>query len=349
VKMFHQMCICTLAVVSCCMRNAASSTLATDPVHQSAGLLLRLLRLYAGVEQQRLAARLGVSQPTISRWELGRGGPGQQQLAQWLMLCQVALQTTGRPAFDSAWFNRAVAALQSAYGYGAGSAGFQPASQDGRADAADRMSALQAADELRQLGLTLLGASQPQPGQPRSEADTRLGSPLTAGRRPLALLPLYADIAAGLGEAQEARAAERERLEVPGHLLDADPGAYALRVSGDSMLPLLQPGDVVVVSPAAELYDGCLCAAYVEPDGDVVKRLQLIRGKVRTSSSAGFQPAALDSDEEDTAKMAALPEEAGPEALLLPLNPAYPAIRIGGDSGRDARIWGRVVFMQREL
>ena len=132
---------------------------------------------------------------------------------------------------------------------------------------------------------------------------------------PHALLPYFADVAAGLGEAQERRVEPRRYIEVPAAILRRDPGCYALRVSGDSMIPRLADGDIVVVSPAAALVEGCIVAAYIEPDGDVVKVYR---------------------------------ELPGGTVLLTPLNPDYPAVLLGGE-GREGRIWGRIVMLTREL
>jgi SOS-response transcriptional repressor LexA len=129
-------------------------------------------------------------------------------------------------------------------------------------------------------------------------------------------VPYFADVAAGIGETQEQRAAPRRYLQVPAGLLERDPGCYALRVSGDSMSPVLLDGDIVVVSPAAPLHGGCIVAAYVEPDGDVVKEYHELPG-------GGIE--------------------------LRPLNRAYSVLTLGGGSGREGRIWGRVVLQQREL
>jgi repressor LexA len=140
---------------------------------------------------------------------------------------------------------------------------------------------------------------------------------LPGGARGLdADIPYFADIAAGIGEAQEQRDVPREMISVPRELYARDPQCYALRVVGESMQPLIRAGDIVVISPNAALAPGCIVAAYVEPDGDVLKQYQ--------------------------------PQPDG-GLLLLPLNPAYPVLRAGGGSGREARIWGRVVLQQREL
>jgi SOS-response transcriptional repressor LexA/DNA-binding XRE family transcriptional regulator len=284
------------------------------------GLLLRLLRLSSGLEQERMAARLSVSQPTISRWEKGRGGPDAKQLTDWLMLCQVALraapenggnEAAAAPAVSAAQLNAAMRVLFAVYAPEAPGAGLEH-TPDGLHG------------ELRRLTQELL-LGQPQPGDGQAGGGPALSLIERQPQRAPTLIPLYADIAAGLGEVQDARAAPREALEVPLQVLNADPDAYAMRVRGDSMAPLLLDGDAVIVSPAALPEDGCLVAAYVEPDGDVVKHFEWVR------------PAA--------------PAAAGttPEALLRPVNPSYPVIRIGGELGRTARIWGRVVLLLREL
>lgn len=210
-----------------------------------------------------MAARLGVSQATVSRWERGQLAPTPAQAQAWLDACHA-------PAAASA----------AVLGYlGASS----PREREIAADAA------------RQALLALVRGGE-------------LGYDTS--------VPYFADVAAGVGEAQEQRSAPRRYLQVPSELLARDPGCYALRVVGDSMAPALKEGDIVIVSPAAPLIDGCIAAAFVEPDGDVVK--------VYHELPAG-----------------------GVE--LTPLNPAYPAIRLHNGSGREGRIWGRVVLQQREL
>jgi SOS-response transcriptional repressor LexA len=238
---------------------------------RQAGLVLRVMRLKAGVDQALLAARLGVSQPTISRLENGAGPVTARQAAQWVALCLEAL-----PPGERAQAEQAKLALE----------------------------ALLSAPTL---------AAQAQAARALAQAEHALVLDVAPAA---AAVPYFADVAAGLGEAQEPRTRPRAMLEVPAHLLARDPGCYALRVSGDSMAPLLLDGDLVVVSPAAELAPGCIVAAWVEPDGDVVKL---------------YHP---------------LP---GGGAVLQPANPAYPALVLSAAEGRGARVWGRVVFQQREL
>jgi len=236
-----------------------------------AGLLIRLMRLKAGLEQEQLARLAGVSQSTVSRWESGLLRPAPKQAAALM--------------------------------------DFVDAGSDG----------------------ALAGARQALASWLNTPADATAGTPdpvvqqieralsALAGVPPPvydALIPYFADVAAGLGEAQEQRSLPRRWLEVPRGLYESDSGCYALRVVGDSMAPRLLAGDIVVVSPAAPLVDGCVVAAYVEPDGDVVKLYRQLPGGV---------------------------------VLLEPANPAYPCIKLGNGSEREARIWGRVVLQQREL
>ncbi len=235
-------------------------------VLRQAGMLLRVLRLKAGIGQSELAAQLAVSQPTVSRLERGARRITPAQLAVWAGLCQAAL----------------------------------PEAQ--RALAAEA-----------QLALERLLAAAPPPREQAVALERALVLDLAPAQ---AAIPYFADVAAGAGEAQEPRSSPRARLEVPAHLLSRDPGCYALRVSGASMEPLLYDGDIVVVSPAAALAEGCLVAAWVEPGGDVVKL---------------YHP---------------LP---GGGAILKPANPAFPPLLLGLEQGRGGRIWGRIVFQQREL
>ena len=50
-------------------------------------VVLRAARLEAGLAQAALAARLGVDQSTISRWESGRDEPSLRMLARALRAC----------------------------------------------------------------------------------------------------------------------------------------------------------------------------------------------------------------------------------------------------------------------
>jgi len=240
--------------------------LSTTTIRQLA-MLLRMARLRAGLDQTELARRLGISQPTVSRWEGSGIRPPRVHLESWLEHCrdglapEVVLALTGLPA----------------------------RLDDPEADE------LALSHEIRRLARLVAG-----------------GAVLAHE----AQVPCYADVAAGMGECQEQRMAARMELSVPRHVFEQDPGSYALRVFGDSMSPQLLDGDIVVVSPAAPLIDGCTVAAYLEPDGDVVKLYRQ------------------------------LPDGG---ALLVPANPRYPAVMLTAEGEREGRIWGRVVLVQRDL
>jgi len=226
-----------------------------------------VLRIRAGLDQAQMARHLGVTQPTISRWEHGGTRPDARFLQGWLKVCTGSVSAEQLQAFsrlldraDTEW-------------------------TDGS----------HVARELEQLTAELLN-------QGRLVSD--------------ALIPLYADVAAGIGEAQEQLSEPRCTLAIPRDIYRRDPQCYALRVSGDSMAPQLLDGDTVVVSPAAPLVDGCIVAAFVEPDGDVIKVYR---------------------------------ELPGGTVLLQPANSSYRSILLAPNGGREARIWGRVVLQQREL
>jgi repressor LexA len=52
-----------------------------------------------------------------------------------------------------------------------------------------------------------------------------------------------------------------------------DPGAFALRVKGNSMSPRIEDGDVVVVSPQAEARNGDICVVRVDGE-DTLKKVK---------------------------------------------------------------------------
>ena len=232
------------------------------------GLLLRVLRLRAGKDQAELAKAIGISQPTVSRWERGSSCPDLAQAELWLNAC---------------------------------------AKVAGPATMAQARSAVR----------SVLAAEANGGEAERARIDEALWAVL--GERELvseAAVPYFADVAAGIGEAQEQLSQPKSELCVPREVLRRDPGCYAMRVSGDSMTPQLLDGDIVIVSPAAPLVDGCTVAAYVEPDGDVVKLYRRLPGGA---------------------------------ALLQPANPSYPTVVLTPESERHGRLWGRVVLVQREL
>ncbi len=241
----------------------------TTTPHNRLGLLLRVLRIRAGLDQVELADLLETSQPTVSRWETGGGEPSAGQAAQWLAACA----------------KRSPAVID-----------------DGLVELVDGWYAAQPGPQRERLAACLDRAVLALAGGDNGVYST--------------VVPYFADIAAGNGEVQERRCHPRRHLGVPREVYERDPDCYALRVTGNSMCPLFQDGDIVVISPRAQLIDGCIVAAYVEPDGDVVK--------VYREGEAG-------------------------RVVLEPVNPDYPPLALEPNGGREGRIWGRVVLQQREL
>ena len=68
-----------------------------------------------------------------------------------------------------------------------------------------------------------------------------------------------------------------------------DPNAYALEISGDSMLPFYRPGDIVVVSPNASVRRGDRVVAKTR-DGEVMVK-QLVRRTSKRVELESFNPA----------------------------------------------------------
>jgi phage repressor protein C with HTH and peptisase S24 domain len=68
----------------------------------------------------------------------------------------------------------------------------------------------------------------------------------------------------------------------------ADESAYALKVSGDSMLPLYRDGDVIIVSPAAQMHRGDRVVVRTA-DGEVMAKT-LLRRTSKELELGSFNP-----------------------------------------------------------
>ncbi|HEY4135302.1 MAG TPA: helix-turn-helix transcriptional regulator [Alphaproteobacteria bacterium] len=80
-----------------------------------------------------------------------------------------------------------------------------------------------------------------------------------------------------------------EEIELPGVVSEIrDPGLYALKVTGDDMLPTYRKGDVMIVSPAARVQKGDRVVARLR-DGEVTVRELVNR------SSSEIEWATLDA------------------------------------------------------
>jgi phage repressor protein C with HTH and peptisase S24 domain len=77
-----------------------------------------------------------------------------------------------------------------------------------------------------------------------------------------------------------------DEIEVPGV---TDPQAYALEITGDSMMPVYREGDIIVVSPAATIRKGDRVVVKTN-DGQVMAKI-MQRQTAKTLELASFNPA----------------------------------------------------------
>lgn len=112
------------------------------------------------------------------------------------------------------------------------------------------------------------------------------GSASSAGRR----MPLIGFAQAGSGghfnDAGFPTGSGWDEINLPG--MSDDDSAFALEISGDSMLPLYRDGDVIVVSPAASIRRGDRVVVRTS-EGDVFAKL-LARKTARTVELASLSP-----------------------------------------------------------
>lgn len=54
-----------------------------------------------------------------------------------------------------------------------------------------------------------------------------------------------------------------------------DPKAFAVRLEGDSMEPKFSEGDLLIVQPSEEIYNGCLAVIKLLADGYIFRRIEL--------------------------------------------------------------------------
>ena len=53
-----------------------------------------------------------------------------------------------------------------------------------------------------------------------------------------------------------------------------DEKAFAVRLEGDSMEPKFSEGDVLIVQPSSEIYNGCLAVLKIKTDGFIFRRVE---------------------------------------------------------------------------
>ncbi|HEX9904022.1 MAG TPA: helix-turn-helix transcriptional regulator [Propylenella sp.] len=115
-------------------------------------------------------------------------------------------------------------------------------------------------------------------------------SPLRGSLRPVPLLGFAQAGAGGFFDDGGFPAGQGwEEITFPGL---ADDSAYALEVSGDSMLPLYRDGDIIVVSPAAQIRRGDRIVVRTS-DGEVMAKV------LKRQSPSEMQLGSLNPDHED--------------------------------------------------
>jgi phage repressor protein C with HTH and peptisase S24 domain len=110
---------------------------------------------------------------------------------------------------------------------------------------------------------------------------------LSAGGRPYRRIPLI-----GLAQAGAAGYFDDGGYPVGGGWEIADPNAYALEISGDSMEPVFRDGDMIIVSPAAPIRRGD--RVVVRTAGGEVMAKQLTRRSARRVELRSLNPAHPD-------------------------------------------------------
>ncbi|MCB5285510.1 MAG: XRE family transcriptional regulator [Candidatus Cloacimonetes bacterium] len=122
-------------------------------------------------------------------------------------------------------------------------------------------------------------------------------------------LPVLGDIAAGV-PFEFVQDEANELLDVPATLLTLPPPYWVFRVDGESMLPVIQPGDYVVLSTNWHgiKLDGRVCA-FRTADGITLKQYVLDH-RHRTAwlwpINSSYKPVAFNRDTDDCALIAVL-------------------------------------------
>ena len=136
------------------------------------------------------------------------------------------------------------------------------------------------------------------------------GNATFLGRDDVRMIPLYESVSAGFGAA----ATDSVVGYVPNYgSTEAD--ALAIRVSGDSMYPKIENGDVVVVHKQESVDSGSLAVVILDGDEGFVKRV-----------------------------------EYGPDWIVLySINPLYPPQKYKGEEVTRLRVVGKVVRIIKEV
>lgn len=99
------------------------------------------------------------------------------------------------------------------------------------------------------------------------------------------LAPLYPNVAAGVSVGEPAQATEPlDFIPVHESLLNRDAKTFGVRVSGDSMLPAVEDGDLLLCSPQLTSWKSGDLVIAITSDGEFVKRIKKSRGKLELVS-----------------------------------------------------------------
>jgi SOS-response transcriptional repressor LexA len=118
-------------------------------------------------------------------------------------------------------------------------------------------------------------------------------------------LPVVGDIAAGF-PTEVVQDEPTEYIEIPSSLLNLPPPYYVFTVCGESMLPVIHPGDYIIISAGAIGFNnthlnGRICA-FRTADGITLKQL-VLEPKHKTAwlwpINSSFNPVPYNKDTED--------------------------------------------------
>lgn len=115
--------------------------------------------------------------------------------------------------------------------------------------------------------------------QPRRARSLRVASPLQSQRRPIADIPVFGSIPAGLPEDRRQEAKGCLSIDIESLGIRPSPRTFALEVRGDSMIGRhIIEGDVVVLEHGVTPRNGDVVAALIDNES-TLKTLVLERGK----------------------------------------------------------------------
>ncbi len=115
--------------------------------------------------------------------------------------------------------------------------------------------------------------------QPRRARSLRVASPLQSQRKPIADIPVFGSIPAGLPEDRRQEAKGCLSIDIESLGIRPSPRTFALEVRGDSMIGRhIIEGDVVVLEHGVTPRNGDVVAALIDNES-TLKTLVLERGK----------------------------------------------------------------------